>query len=68
MPSPRVARSLKDVRAFCPRASAVTLGVFDGVHVGHHRIVEELVRARKLPGIERCYLVTFDPHPIVVTH
>jgi len=68
MPSPRVARSLKDVRAFSPRASAVTLGVFDGVHVGHHRIVDELVRARKLPGIERCYLVTFDPHPIVVTH
>jgi len=68
MPAPRVARSLEDVRSFSPRSSAVTLGVFDGVHIGHDRIVEEVVRARKLLAIEQCYLVTFDPHPIVVTH
>jgi riboflavin kinase/FMN adenylyltransferase len=67
-PGPTVARSIEDLRDLSPRSSAVTLGVFDGVHVGHRRVVEELVRAKKTRGIERCYLVTFDPHPVAVTH
>ncbi|MFD4255313.1 cytidyltransferase [Amycolatopsis thermoflava] len=40
----------------------VTLGVFDGVHRGHARLIGEAVgigRARGLPTV----LVTFDPHP-----
>ena len=40
----------------------VTLGVFDGVHRGHRRLIDHAValgRARGLPTV----LVTFDPHP-----
>jgi riboflavin kinase/FMN adenylyltransferase len=68
MPGPKVARSIAELREFSPRSSAVTLGVFDGVHIGHRRVIDELVRARKTRGIDQCYLVTFDPHPVVVTH
>ncbi len=42
--------------------SVVTIGVFDGVHRGHQRIIGEAVaRARDL-GLESV-VVTFDPHP-----
>ncbi len=68
MAAPIVARSLDDIRRAAPKDSVVTLGVFDGVHLGHQRIVEEVVRARKRLGIHQCHLVTFDPHPLVVTH
>jgi riboflavin kinase/FMN adenylyltransferase len=42
--------------------SVVTIGVFDGVHRGHQRIVgdtAELARERGLPSV----VITFDPHP-----
>lgn len=42
--------------------SVVTVGVFDGMHRGHQRLVERAVargRERGLPAV----LVTFDPHP-----
>jgi riboflavin kinase/FMN adenylyltransferase len=63
----RVAYSLDDVKRLAPRASALTLGVFDGVHRGHRSIIEELIRTGKNPGIESTFLITFSPHPVVVT-
>ncbi|UCH82595.1 MAG: riboflavin biosynthesis protein RibF [Candidatus Latescibacterota bacterium] len=68
MSRPVIARSIEDVRQFAPRNGAVTLGVFDGVHLGHEQIINTLIRARRRDGIDGCYLITFDPHPLVVTH
>jgi riboflavin kinase / FMN adenylyltransferase len=42
--------------------SVATIGVFDGVHLGHQRVVaraRELARNRNLPLV----VITFDPHP-----
>lgn len=43
--------------------TAVAVGVFDGVHLGHAAI---LATARAAAGGGRCVVVSFDPHPGVV--
>ncbi|MCU1592108.1 MAG: riboflavin biosynthesis protein RibF [Frankiales bacterium] len=43
----------------------VTIGIFDGVHQGHQRIIGravELARERGVPAV----VLTFDPHPIEI--
>jgi riboflavin kinase/FMN adenylyltransferase len=49
-----------------PRSgSAVAIGVFDGLHLGHRAILERAIaRARAAGG--RCVVMSFDPHPDVV--
>lgn len=42
--------------------SIVTIGTFDGVHLGHQEIIIELIR-RAEKASARSVLVTFDPHP-----
>jgi riboflavin kinase / FMN adenylyltransferase len=42
--------------------SAVALGNFDGVHIGHRRILETLVAHAARHGL-RPLALTFDPHP-----
>lgn len=45
------------------RAGAVAIGNFDGVHLGHARIVERLIaKAREVGG--PAVVFTFDPHPV----
>lgn len=45
------------------RRGAVAIGNFDGVHVGHARIVERLLaKARSVGG--PAVVFTFDPHPV----
>jgi len=40
----------------------IALGVFDGVHLGHQKLIKQTVdKARKNDGIS--IVVTFDPHP-----
>jgi riboflavin kinase/FMN adenylyltransferase len=46
--------------------SVVTLGVFDGVHRGHQRIVARAVALAAQRGLP-VVVVTFDPHPDEVT-
>src|SRR5512137_2737161 len=44
------------------RGSAVAIGNFDGLHPGHRRILERLVRVARAGGL-RSVVLTFDPHP-----
>ena len=46
-----------------PAATAVTVGVFDGVHIGHRRVLSDLVESARLEGLLPA-VVTFDPHPL----
>ena len=47
------------------RPIALAIGVFDGLHRGHHAIVRTLVdRARAMGG--SAWVATFDPHPDTV--
>ena len=43
----------------------VTLGTFDGVHLGHQSIIRKLVEKAKEKG-EKSVLVTYQPHPQLV--
>lgn len=45
--------------------TVVTMGVFDGVHRGHARLIERAVRLGRQSGLP-VVLTTFDPHPASV--
>lgn len=45
--------------------TVITIGTFDGVHVGHQKIIERLVNTAKLSNMESAIL-TFFPHPRMV--
>ena len=47
------------------RPSAVALGTFDGVHLGHRAILGTALRRAREVGVE-AVACTFDPHPIEV--
>jgi riboflavin kinase / FMN adenylyltransferase len=47
------------------RGTVVTVGTFDGVHLGHWAVLQE-IRARAAATGRRSVLVTFDPHPLRV--
>ncbi len=48
-----------------PYKTIVTLGTFDGVHNGHKRILDKLIRSTKTTGYQNVVL-TFFPHPRMV--
>src|SRR5829696_1234797 len=49
------------------RPAVLTLGVFDGLHLGHQLIISRVVeRARQLGAVPT--VLTFDPHPRAVLH
>ncbi|WP_299057872.1 bifunctional riboflavin kinase/FAD synthetase [uncultured Nocardioides sp.] len=61
----RVWRSLEEVPADLD-ACVVTVGNFDGVHLGHQLVVRRARAAAERLGVERVTVVTFDPHPFAV--
>ena len=49
------------------RPTVLTLGVFDGLHLGHQLIMRTVVeRARAIGAVPT--VITFDPHPRAVLH
>ena len=56
---------ISDPSEFNLSGSAVSIGMFDGVHRGHRRVLRKLRdqgSALQLPTV----LVTFDPHPLAI--
>lgn len=45
------------------RGTVATVGMFDGVHLGHLAVLEEVSKRAQVTG-RRGVLVTFDPHPL----
>ena len=43
----------------------VTIGTFDGIHIGHQKILKNLIRAANNEG-KKSVLLTFFPHPRMV--
>lgn len=44
------------------KGGVVTIGNFDGVHLGHQRLLQEVVQLAKSRGVSST-LITFEPHP-----
>jgi riboflavin kinase/FMN adenylyltransferase len=58
---------LRDQSA-CPRppeGTAVTIGAYDGVHLGHRAVIDQVKRVAASAGL-RTAVVTFDRHPASV--
>jgi riboflavin kinase / FMN adenylyltransferase len=56
----RIIKNLAEIKR--DEKSVITLGTFDGLHLGHQQIVNEVIeKSNQIDG--RNYLLTFDPHP-----
>lgn len=49
---------------YLEKDTAVAIGKFDGVHLGHRRLLEEII-AKKKDGLAAC-VFTFDPAPAIL--
>jgi riboflavin kinase/FMN adenylyltransferase len=61
----RIWRTLAEVPADLGR-TVVTVGNFDGVHLGHQHVIGRAREVAARLGHEHVVAVTFDPHPIAV--
>ena len=58
--------SYQDKKASFP-SSVVTIGNFDGIHLGHQALIFSAVHEAKIRGCASA-VVTFDPHPQEIIH
>ncbi len=57
--------SLEDVPTPEEMNVALTMGSFDGVHIGHQKILKKVAEYRD-PGVQVAAVVTFEPHPLEI--
>lgn len=48
--------------------TAATLGSYDGIHLGHHKIIDRLIAVKSERSLSRSLVITFHPHPQEVLH
>jgi len=58
-----VVRDISDIKY--DKKSAITVGTFDGVHLGHRKIIEKLNSIKDSKKL-RSIIITFEPHPQIV--
>ncbi len=57
---------VKNITAYkSVKPTVVTIGTFDGVHIGHRKIINRLVNTGKEEGL-KSVILTFFPHPRMV--
>jgi riboflavin kinase / FMN adenylyltransferase len=44
-------------------STAATLGSYDGIHLGHRKIIDKLIQVKNERSLSRSLLITFHPHP-----
>lgn len=52
----------RETKGMVPCARAVTIGNFDGAHLGHQQLIEQLKNKSKELNVRTC-LITFEPQP-----
>jgi riboflavin kinase/FMN adenylyltransferase len=55
-------RILRSIPLAADTPVALTIGNFDGIHLGHQAMLAELARVAKQRGLPAC-VMTFEPHP-----
>lgn len=60
-----VFRDSKQLKPLLLGGSSLTVGTFDGIHLGHKKLIEFTVNQARKRGL-KSLVVTFEPHPIYV--
>ncbi len=60
-----VYRDIRVLKEKVEKGSVITIGNFDGVHLGHKKLLETLRQRGKELGLPSI-VITFDPHPLKV--
>jgi riboflavin kinase/FMN adenylyltransferase len=62
----RIIDSITELRTIS-KCSVLTIGNFDGVHLGHQEILSSARKVAEKNGVE-CIAMTFEPHPVAILY